>query len=79
MPCGIQQRLNESKALIEKWVIFLFKGKTVVFAVVHLQLESAENSQWGKKQKGIDSVTVGKTLSTEKTGVYWLLLAIEVP
>lgn len=58
---------------------FLFKGKRVVFAVVHLQLESAENSQWGKKQKGIDSVTAGRTVCTAKPGFYWLLLAIENP
>jgi len=57
----------------------LFTGKTVGFAAVQLQLESAESSWRGKKQKGIDSVTVGRTVYTAKTGLYWLLLAIEVP
>lgn len=51
VPCGIQQRLNEIRGLIQRWVAFCLKVKELFFAVVHLQIESAENSQWGRSRK----------------------------
>lgn len=52
LPCGIQQRLNETKVLTQRETELWLRVKHLFVA-----LDSAENSWWGKKQKGSAGVT----------------------
>lgn len=65
-------RVNGIEALIQRWVVLCVKVKRLLlwrwsdtwFCWIHLV---------GKQQKGIDSVTVGRSMWAARHGLYWLL------